>query len=226
MTEQKIRIKVWDLSTRVFHWGMIALLAALWWTAEEGHMEWHQICAYTLASMLIFRLIWGFIGSETSRFSHFVSSPKKAIQYIKDAKSSKVNHNHIGHNPIGGYMVVMLLALLAAQFITGLYSTDDIFTEGPLYSTVSGDIADSLTWLHKNIFYLILGLAVVHVIAVITHSLKGDKIVPAMFTGKKEVGEQPEKPLMFQSSIISLILWVITLGSMAYFLIIPIWQSI
>ncbi len=226
MTEQKVKIKVWDVSTRFFHWGIIALLAVLWWTAEEGYMEWHQICAYTLAGMLVFRLIWGFIGSETSRFSHFVNSPGNVIRYLKNVKSSKMSRHHIGHNPIGGYMVILLLVLLAAQFITGLYSTDDIFTEGPLYSAVSNDIAESLTRLHKNLYYLILVFAGVHVLAVIVHSIKGDKIVPAMLTGRKEVSEQPEKPLMFQSGWVSFLLWSVTLGSAAYFLIIPIWQSI
>lgn len=225
MSHEKVKIKVWDLSTRLFHWGMISLLAALWWTAEEGLMEWHQICAYTIASLLVFRFIWGFIGSDTSQFAHFIHRPKHVLFYVKKITKTKVENKHFGHNPLGGYMVLILLSLIAFQFITGLFSSDDIFTEGPLYSSVSSSVAESLTWIHRNLFYLLLGFASVHVLAVIIHTLKGDKIIPAMFNGYKEHLSEPEEPLKFKSTLLSLFIWACLFGAAIYFWILPIWQS-
>ncbi|RYV01961.1 cytochrome B [Shewanella sp. OPT22] len=225
MSDNKVKIKVWDVSTRFFHWSMIVLLAALWWTAEEGQMEWHQMCAYTLGAILVFRWLWGFIGSETSKFSSFLKSPKRVIEYAKQQKQQSQFKPHIGHNPLGGYMVILLMLLVSAQFVTGLFASDDIFTEGPLYASVSSGLSEALTWIHRNLFYLVLGLAVFHVSAVILHTIKGDKLVPAMVTGNKEVSVESSEPLKFQSAIASFLLWLIVFAIAGYYFIWPIWQS-
>ena len=226
MSDKKIRIKVWDASTRFFHWSMIVLLVALWWTAEEGYMEWHQILAYSLGAILVFRWIWGFIGSETSKFSSFLKSPRQVIEYAKQQKQQKQLKPHIGHNPLGGYMVLVLMLLVSAQFVSGLFASDDIFTEGPLYASVSSNVAETLTWIHRNLFYLVLGLVIFHVAAVVLHTVKGDKLVLAMLTGKKEVNTSDEKTLKFQSTILSLLLWLIVFGVVGYYFVWPIWQTI
>ncbi|ABV86388.1 cytochrome b/b6 domain-containing protein [Shewanella pealeana] len=188
MERNVVKVKVWDLPTRVFHWGMLCLLGGLWWTADAGEMEWHQILAYMLMILIVVRLIWGIIGSETARFSHFVRSPKSVINYLGKTRREGISSS-LGHNPVGGYMVVTLIALVCVQLTTGLFATDEIFTEGPLYSLVSSDTASWLTWLHKKNFDLILLLAAVHVLAVGVHMLKGDKILGAMFSGYKKLPE-------------------------------------
>ncbi|QDE30429.1 MULTISPECIES: cytochrome b/b6 domain-containing protein [Shewanella] len=190
MSIDQQKIKVWDIPTRLFHWVMVCLFGGLWWTADIGEMQWHQVLAYLLMTLIAFRLIWGFVGSETAKFSDFFVSPKKVIAYVK-AQPKPVS---LGHNPLGGYMVIALLSLLVLQLITGLFATDDIFTEGPLMYLVSSDTAGWLTWLHKTNFNLILGLAVIHIIAVIAYVIKGDNILKAMFTGYKYVSEQVSSP--------------------------------
>ncbi|MGS0730841.1 cytochrome b/b6 domain-containing protein, partial [Shewanella sp. 0m-11] len=167
---------------------MLCLLGGLWWTADAGEMEWHQILAYGLMILIAVRLIWGLVGSDTARFSHFVYSPKTVIHYLNRTRREGISSS-IGHNPVGGYMVVTLITLICIQLITGLFATDDIFTEGPLYSFVSSDTASWLTWLHKKNFDLILILAAMHVLAVGVHMIKGDKILGAMFSGYKSLPE-------------------------------------
>lgn len=197
MHSQSKKIKVWDLPVRVFHWSMLALLIGLWWSADAGEMSLHQVFAYLLMAILSFRLIWGIMGSDTARFSHFVRSPKKVIQYA----SSPQKPESIGHNPMGGYMVLLLLSLLTIQLVSGLFATDDIFTEGPLYSYVSSATASTMTWLHKQNFNLILGFSAMHVLAVVIYLLKGENLIKAMFTGYKHLKVEGLQPRMRQAWI-------------------------
>lgn len=177
------KVKVWDLPTRIFHWLMTVLLVLLWLTAEFGEMQWHQVIAYGLMVLVAFRLIWGLIGSETSRFSQFVLHPKHVIKYgLTNPKPVS-----LGHNPLGGYMVVVLLSLLMLQMGTGLFSTDEIFSEGPLTYLVSSDTTNWLTWLHKTNFNVIFFMVILHVLAVLVHWLKGDNLIAAMFSGYKKM---------------------------------------
>lgn len=184
------KIKVWDFPIRLFHWVTVGLLGGLWWSGETGEMSLHQVLAYILMALLVFRIIWGFIGSDTARFGQFVRSPKDVYQYA----TSKHKSESVGHNPMGAYMVILLLSLLVVQLVTGLFATDDIFTEGPLYSYVSSDLASNLTWVHKQNFNLILGFACVHILAVFVYLFKGDNLIKAMITGYKQFQSQNESP--------------------------------
>ena len=213
----KIKLKVWDLPTRVFHWGMVALLGALWWSAEVGEMQWHQVFAYSLMVLILFRLVWGFIGSDTSRFSHFVKSPQDVLHYVKQP-----NRTSVGHNPLGGYMVVTMIFVLLLQLTSGLFATDEVFTEGPLYSLVSSDVSSLLTWLHKMNFNLLLVLAGMHILAVIVHGIKGDKLVGAMITGYKHVTQDIATELRFKSNLIALVLACFLAGLAVNYLILPL----
>jgi cytochrome b len=190
MSIEQRKVKVWDFPTRLFHWAMVSLLASLWWTADIGEMQWHQVLAYVLMVLIVFRIVWGFVGSETSQFRQFFVSPKKVIDYTLTEPKPR----SLGHNPLGGYMVVALLSLLLVQLTTGLFATDEIFTEGPLIYLVSADTASWLTWLHKTNFNIILAFAAIHVLAVIVHVIKGDNILKAMFSGYKQVNEPVVPP--------------------------------
>ncbi|MGX9463492.1 cytochrome b/b6 domain-containing protein [Shewanella sp. A14] len=217
MSIDQQKIKVWDFPTRLFHWTMVCLLGGLWGTAEIGEMQWHQILAYLLMSLIIFRLIWGFIGSETAKFHDFLLSPKKVITYAK----AHPKPASLGHNPLGGYMVIALLSLLVVQLTTGLFATDEIFTEGPLMYLVSSDTAGWLTWLHKTNFNFILGFAAIHIIAVILHVVKGDNILKAMFSGYKQVNEQMVSPNL-RSPWLALLIFSVILGCIWWLLLEPV----
>ncbi|CED57072.1 cytochrome b561 [Aliivibrio wodanis] len=175
-------MKIWDSFIRVYHWSQVILLGSLWYTAEEGLMEWHFSFAYLLMAFLITRIVWGFIGSETAKFSHFVTTPKKAFNYLIAIRNSKVSHS-IGHNPAGGYMVLGLFSLLTFQLLTGLFSNDDILSEGPLASLVSYETSSLLTSIHHQSFNVLLTFIGLHITAVLFYRFKGINLLSPMLTG-------------------------------------------
>ncbi|MCL1044047.1 cytochrome b/b6 domain-containing protein [Shewanella electrodiphila] len=219
--EQK-KIKVWDIPTRLFHWLTVGLLISLWWTADSGEMEWHQICAYSLMVLVIFRLLWGIVGSETSRFTDFVSGPTKVLNYLTGKHKSTV----VGHNPLGGYMVLFMLTVLSLQLFSGLFSSDDIFTEGPLYSTVSSDLGAWFTWLHKVNFNVILACIVLHISVILLYAIKGNNLVTAMISGNKKMTDKEYNMLSQEPKMTSSVLAIIIVAAISlvigYWLIAPI----
>ncbi|WP_144210134.1 cytochrome b/b6 domain-containing protein [Shewanella donghaensis] len=208
MSIEQIKIKVWDIPTRLFHWLTVILLFSLWWTADAGEMEWHQVCAYSFLGLIIFRLLWGFIGSDTAKFSGFVAGPNKVAKYL----TGKVKEPVVGHNPMGGYMVMLMLMVLVLQLITGLFASDDIFTEGPLYSMVSSDTASFLTWLHKTNFNIILGCIVLHLSAITLYAIKGNNLVGAMISGRKTLTKDEYQRLSSEPKIRSPLIALVVIG--------------
>jgi cytochrome b len=179
-------IQLWDKAIRIYHWSQLLLLAGLWFTAEQGYLVVHQVLAYSLAALLISRLVWGFVGSDTARFSHFLQSPVQLVRMWNKAKHG------IGHRGLSGYMSLALMTLILLQFISGLMTTDDVMTEGPLYSAVSSDWSSFASWFHHNNFNLLLALIAVHIAAALFHGLKKDGVLGAMLHGKLQTeAEQP-----------------------------------
>lgn len=204
MSSAGIKVRVWDISTRLFHWLMFILLGGLWLTAEQGEMQWHQVLAYCLLILISFRLLWGFVGSDTAKFKAFVVPPSQALNYLTTTPKPQ----SIGHNPLGGYMVLLMLAVLLTQLITGLFSTDEIFTEGPLFYLVDESVALGLTWLHKTNFNVLLGCVAVHILAVLFHWFKGENLIKPMFTGDKvlSVEHAPVSTPKMKSGVIALMI--------------------
>ncbi|NLJ93412.1 MAG: cytochrome B [Aeromonadales bacterium] len=183
------KVKVWDWSIRVFHWSLPVLLFLLWRSATED-LEWHMVFAQVLLGLLIYRIVWGFIGTPYARFSHFIYNPKRIFSYfVASARPNKPVY--LSHNPVGGIMVLVILATLLFQATTGLFASDDIFYNGPLYKYVSGATTDLLSSWHRNWFYqgilIIVGL---HILAIVAYRLRGEPLVKAMVTGSKEVPSQ------------------------------------
>lgn len=183
------RVEVWDLPVRVFHWALAGLIAFSWWSGEEGGLtlQYHQWSGYAVLALVLFRLIWGFVGGEYARFATFVRGPRAvlaAARRLFDARPL----DDVGHNPVGGWMVVALLVCLLVQTGTGLFANDDILTEGPLYKWVSKDTSDFLTGVHETNFLVLGALVAVHVLAIVWHRVrKGESLAPAMITGRKPV---------------------------------------
>ncbi|WKE66481.1 cytochrome b/b6 domain-containing protein [Gallaecimonas kandeliae] len=199
--------KVWDGFVRLYHWAQLGLLGGCWWTAEQGDMVWHQWLAMTLMALWGARLYWGFAGSGSARFGQFLKGPRQALAFGRDLFKGR-GKGVAGHNPLGGWMVVALLLSLGVQLGTGLFANDEIFTEGPLYGWVSGETSDWLTRLHHLNFNLLLALAAVHVLAVLGHSLRGDRLVPAMVTGRKAgVAEAPRLKAPWPAWLVFAGLW-------------------
>ncbi len=178
---------VWDLWVRLFHWGLVAALATAWFSAEQG-MAWQQVHVWsgcTVIVLVVFRVLWGLLGSETARFSQFLVGPRRAVDYLRHWRRDAAHT--VGHNPIGGWAVVVLLLVPLVQAISGLFATDDILFSGPLNPWVSNSTADLLTSLHAQLFDLLLVLAIVHVAAIGAYrAFRDDRLVKPMITGYKD----------------------------------------
>lgn len=187
--DSTIPIKVWDLPTRLFHWGLVTLIGTSWITAEvgEGWMDIHKLSGYGILTLVLFRVVWGFTGSTHARFSDFVKGPSAVASYARTLLSRQAPH-HKGHNPLGGWMIVLMLLLLFAQAGTGLFATDDVMTEGPLAHLVSNNTSDFITSIHSTVFDVLLGLMGAHIAAVFYHlMIKKENLIRPMVTGYKSL---------------------------------------
>ncbi|WP_289029767.1 cytochrome b/b6 domain-containing protein [uncultured Paraglaciecola sp.] len=180
---------VWDLPVRLFHWLLVICIFAQWFTVEilEDATDIHFYIGYFTLGLIIFRLIWGIVGTTYARFSNFMAGPKSMLAYLKSL-TTKEHTPTVGHNSVGGWMLPAVLLLVGLQATSGLFITDDIINEGPYYASASDAIKGYMMWLHHNIFNALLALIVVHLLAIFYYRfiLKHDLISP-MFSGKKEV---------------------------------------
>ncbi len=180
----KVTIHIWDLPHRLFHWLLAVSVVAAYITAKIGGelIDWHGRLGIFILGLLVFRIIWGFIGSTHSRFSTFFPTFSRITAYLKGQWQG------IGHNPLGALSVIALLLAVAVQVGTGLFANDDIAFEGPLFDFIDKDFSDKLTGLHSTTFYVLLGFVVLHIIAVVFYRfVKKTNLVKPMLTGKKEV---------------------------------------
>jgi cytochrome b len=182
-----VRIRVWDVPVRLFHWLLLALVGFSWWSGEQGNewMEYHGWSGYAILALLLFRIAWGVVGSDTARFAHFVRGPRASYAYLRSVLQRQPPV-YLGHNPLGGWMILSLLLVLLVQVATGLLGNDDDAYEAPFSHWLSHDTSSFITTLHGYNFDLLLGLVGVHVAAVFTHQLlRRDDMIRAMFTGVK-----------------------------------------
>lgn len=189
------RVLAWDLPTRLAKWGLAALVGlafvSRYW-GDDGFV-WHQWNGLAILVLIVFRLLWGIVGGSTARFAGFVRGPVAALRYAVGLFSGRPPH-FLGHNPLGGWMVVALLALLAAQGLTGLFTSDDIIVYGPLTAVASDATIRSASSWHQWLYPWLLGLIGLHVVANLAYSLLGrDNLVRAMITGTKPAGTYADR---------------------------------
>lgn len=177
-----MRIKVWDLPTRVFHWTLFLAVTAAILTALQGGnwMVWHERAGLLILGLLVFRLLWGLLGSTYARFAQFFPTPRKLLAYLRGYWHEE------GHNPLGALSVIALLLVLLFQAVSGLFSNNDIAFEGPLYDLVSKATSDWLSSLHRQGLWIILGLVSLHILAVLFYTLvRRNNLIRPMITGWK-----------------------------------------
>lgn len=181
-------VKVWDRPIRLAHWLFVLLIPLAWWTAEDELFDWHRRIGYLLLDLLLFRLLWGLIGSSTARFASFVRGPVATWRYVRGGESDP---KRVGHNPLGGWSVITLLALMLAQVGLGLFAVDvDGLEAGPLSDAVSFDAGRTAAKLHELNFYLLLGFIALHVAAILFYTfIRRTNLIGPMITGSAEVDE-------------------------------------
>jgi len=208
----KKTVKIWDLPVRVFHWSLVILFIAAYVTNYLGpsYFNYHLWCGYAVIVLVSFRIIWGVIGTYHARFVNFLRDPFSTARYAFNFLRKKDEH-HLGHNPLGAVMVIILLAAILVQAITGLFTNDEIFNLGPLYAYVSDELSLELTSLHRQLFYWILGAIGLHIAAVLFHVFfKRDNIIKAMFTGTKDVHDAKDvRPIKSSRIWLAIIIVVI-----------------
>jgi len=213
-------VRVWDLPTRLFHWVLVALIVLLYATGEYDvlDMRWHFWAGYATLALLLFRVLWGFLGSQTSRFRDFVRGPFAVAAYVR-ALFSTNRKPSVGHNPLGGWSVLALLLCVAVQSVTGLFSSDEIDSDGPFVAHVPVKTVKLMTRLHhwnQNVLLILIG---VHVAAVVLYLLlRHENLIGPMISGRKRSADA--RPLRFAGAWLALTLAVLSIAAVAILVLI------
>ena len=183
------KVRIWDLPTRLFHWAIVILVPALWWTHRIDRIDLHIVLGEIMLGLILFRLIWGMIGSSTARFAGFLRGPRTMLLYVRGRATG-----WFGHNPIGGWSALIMLLLLAVETGIGLFVTDeDGLESGSLSHLIDYDSARILAHRHETIFYILLGFIALHVLAIFYYLLvKRDNLIGPMVTGTRPAPESGE----------------------------------
>ena len=205
-------MRVWDAPTRLFHWIIVLLIAFSYVSIQYDWLQLHFLSGYTILTLLIFRLAWGFVGSDTSKFRNFLTSPIQGLRHLANFPNRSPD-TELGHNAAGGWMVLAMLLALLAQVGTGLFSKDDALSRGPLSHDVSRAASEAVTRIHGVIFYVILGLITLHIVAIIAYAVvKRHDLVRPMITGKKRLPATMRQP-RFASPILAIAVLAVSAGS-------------
>ncbi len=186
------KIRIWDLPTRLFHWLFaIAVLGAIITDLLE-QIEWHSYCGYSALVLVVFRIIWGFIGPYHARFSSFIPGLTDLKLFLKDHQT-----RHLGHNPLGALSVIAMLLIVIVQASSGLFADDEISFQGPLAKYVSEDIVKLMNSIHELNHWLVYGIVLLHLGAIFYYQrMKKENLLGPMVHGDKEIDDQKEMPAL------------------------------
>jgi cytochrome b len=213
---QRQSVRAWDLPTRVFHWSLVLAVISAYVSFRfsekfgDNTLKWHRYNGYAVLILLVWRLLWGFVGSSTSRWSAFVRWPWTAARYAFDLLRGRDRH-YLGHNPLGTWMILAVLGVVAAQATLGLFTVEhNDASWGPLYKRVSEAMQKDLSGLHIRVFYyVLLPLLAAHITANVLYGLvKKDPLIRAMVTGKKPAApyeDQSEAAIVAHPVVLALV---------------------
>ncbi len=199
---------LWDLPLRVFHWSLVILIPLAWWTGEEGDFDWHSWVGYSLLVLVSTRIVWGLVGSRHARFTDFLKGPGAIAAYLRGQGATTP-----GHNPLGGWSVVALLVVLLLQAVSGLFNSDDVLYNGPLYYAASTEFRDTMGVIHELAFDVLVVLVVLHLLAIAFYQWrKREPLIQAMVRGKAEGKKGREAPrpwwlAVLIAGVLALLLW-------------------
>jgi cytochrome b len=221
------RIRIWDLPVRLFHWTLVVLMAVSYFSGQAGGdwMKLHFWSGYAILTLLLFRIAWGFVGSTTARFSHFVKGPVAAFEHLRELAGAD-RPRDVGHNPLGGAMVIALLLGLLLQVVAGLFAadTDTGLVSGPLANLAPDKWVNRATSFHHFWVNVLLVLVALHVLAALIYLVwKRQNLIIAMCSGRKRLDDvvPPGKPapaLSFASGRLALSLLIVA-AAIVYFIV-------
>ncbi|MFT4652724.1 MAG: cytochrome b [Patiriisocius sp.] len=189
--------KVWDIPIRICHWGLVLIITFQYLSAEilddnwiSNIMQWHFYAGYTCIGLIIFRLCWGIFGTYYAKFSQFVVSPLTTVKYLRNRHSFS---EFLGHNPAGAYSVIVLLTLVLTQAISGLFISDEIFSDGPYFGVLSDSAQSIANFLHHNVITILFWFIALHVIAILYYKFALKQgLTSAMISGTKQTSQIQE----------------------------------
>ena len=187
--------RVWDRPVRVTHWLLVVAVSGSWLTSKYSATRFalHEVCGYTTLVLVMFRVVWGFVGTRHARFAAFLRSPCATLAYLRATVAGRTGTTSVGHNPAGGWSVVALLALLLMQAAAGLFANDEIMHTGPLFGWVSISTSNQLTKLHHVGFRVLQLLVALHLVAIAYYRVvRHDDLVRPMLTGRKAAAAVPD----------------------------------
>jgi len=214
------QVRIWDIPLRLFHWVLVALVTCqllIAWAFTE-QIDLHVILGYLTLALIVFRIIWGFIGTTYAQFKNFLVSPTSLVAYIRGLFNRTSQSKSAGHNPIGGYSTIAIIACILVQGFSGLFCDDDVFTAGPLRHLVSDNVTSIFNQVHTLNAKILVGLLCTHVLAIFWYLLvKRENLIKAMITGKKiaikddKYMNWTEKPLaaLLTLALASIAVWVV-----------------
>jgi cytochrome b len=233
MARQDQGRRVWDLPVRCTHWLLVIVLAGSWITGglSGTAFKWHEFLGCTVLVLVSFRLLWGFFGTRHARFASFLRGPREIVSYARRIYSLATYRPSIGHNPIGGWIVVAMLLLLLVQGMTGLFANDGVIETGPLFGWISTSLSDSLTKIHHLVFHLLQAIVALHIVAAVLYLiLRHDNLVLPMLTGRKPKDVVPETEaiggsrlwlaliiVVLLAAALSLVIWLAPEASLSLF---------
>jgi cytochrome b len=188
--------RVWDLPLRCTHWLLALAVCGCWISAtySAAAFSWHEYCGYAVLVLVCFRLLWGIVGTRHARFAAFIRGPRELLRYARSVLTASAYRPSVGHNPIGGWVVVAMLLVLLAEAGTGLFANDEIIHTGPFFGWVSGSFSDALTKIHDRTFPVLQAIVGLHILAAALYFLvRHDNLVLPMLTGRKRSDLVPEE---------------------------------
>ncbi|WP_193727949.1 cytochrome b/b6 domain-containing protein [Paraburkholderia franconis] len=197
---ERLPVRVWDRSVRIFHWLIVGLVIAAYVTSRYNWMTWHVRLGQLTLTLLIFRILLGFWGSETALFRRFLVRPSNVLAYIRRF-FSHAGPTYVGHTPAGGWMVITLILVLSMQVLTGLYAYNDVARVGPIFGIFSGDTSNMLVSVHGLLFTILMTFVAIHIAVIALYRIvkRQDLILP-MTTGIQYLPPGFRKPRMISAS--------------------------
>lgn len=195
----KPKYKLWDLPVRIAHLLLIVGICTAFATAQFDLMTIHQYNGYTMIWVVLFRLLWGITGSTSARFLSFLRGPAAIIAYIRSWQSPTIKH-WAGHNPVGGWAIVLMLGAVLVQAVSGLFSNnEDVLFDGPLNHLISTNTIHRVSQFHHLWFYfVVLTLIVIHISANLAYRfVKQQDLITPMITGMAPIDKAEASALMF-----------------------------
>lgn len=207
-------VPVWDLGVRFFHWALLILVVTSFVTIKVGGaaFKYHMWSGYAILALLVFRIVWGFVGGTHARFTSFVRGPGAVIAALKSMFDRAGHRPSLGHNPLGALSVLALLAALLFQAVSGLFVNDDSFYEAPLVPWITKALSDRITSLHHLNEKIIIALVVLHLLAIAFYYFyHRENLVKPMWTGVKRVAGQAAESRL-GSTLLAVILLALSSG--------------